>query len=177
MVIVWGDSFERLLRSSLGSIFPCLTFSIFSSMSLFCFSISFFMTCLWSSNCYLSRWICSALLIFSSIFPISFSFSYSWTFMIRSTFYFLSVRLIISSLCFSSIFSYFSLWTRTRFSYFDSNLRLSSILYCSICFSLFSLTWRLSSSFLSSAFFFYIASILCCSSISLFLYSASFCFL
>lgn len=81
--IDWGDSLDRLLSSSLGSIFPCLTFSIFSIISRFCFSISFFMICRCSRSCSLSRWICYAFVIFSSILFISFSFSYSCTFIMR----------------------------------------------------------------------------------------------
>ena len=135
--IVWGDYLVKLFSSSLGSIFPCFSLSIFSIMSRFCFSIYFFIRPLWCSSCSLSCLMWSAFSIFSYILFISFYRSYSWTFIILSTFSFLSVLLMISSLCFSSILCSFCFWTRCKFYYLPYNFLTKWCLYSSICFSLF----------------------------------------
>ena len=135
----WNNlySIEILFNSSFGSILPCLSFSIFQNMSLFCFSISFFMSCLWSSRSSLSLLIISAFVIFSSILSSSFYFQYSWTFIMRSTFYFLSVLLMISQLCFSFSLSSLYRWTRIRFSSLLYNFFSIVPRYSYCCLSLF----------------------------------------
>lgn len=58
IVIFWVVYLDRVLSKILGSSLPNLTFSIFSIISCFCLSISFFIICLWSNNSCLYSWIC-----------------------------------------------------------------------------------------------------------------------
>ena len=168
---------EMLFKSSLGSILPCLSFYILSNIYLFCFSIYFFISCLWSRSWLLSCLMWSAFNIFSSIFYISLYLSYYCTFMILSTFSFLSIIFILSSFDFYFHFSSLSFWTRYRFSSFSCNFFTINTFVSSIFFSLFSLTIFLYS-YRCSYFLFFSWSY--CSWIRanyLFLSSASSCFL